>query len=32
MGGWGEAVRGVTEDEVGGLGAPGHWGDAVRFN
>ena len=26
MGEWGGAVRGGTEDEVGGLGAPGHWG------
>ena len=32
MGEWGGAVRGGTEDEVGGLGALGHWGDAIRFD
>ena len=26
-----EAVRGGTEDEMGGLGAPGHWGGCCSF-
>ena len=26
MGEWDGPVCGGTEDEVGGLGAPGHWG------